>query len=120
MSSGAPAARRPPTTAARGWGGALPRCEMRRPSGASTTCSGCCSWGGGGGDLGHPASRSRPKSAAILGADTTWAVTSQVSMPDRKQLSAARARQVLYRALRRFFEEHGYSEVETPILIPTP
>lgn len=41
-------------------------------------------------------------------------------MPNRKQLSAARSRQQLYGALRRFFADQGYEEVETPILIPAP
>lgn len=41
-------------------------------------------------------------------------------MPNRKQLSAARSRQLLYAALRRFFADQGYEEVETPILIPAP
>lgn len=41
-------------------------------------------------------------------------------MPDRKQLSSARARQALYAALRRYFADLGYEEVETPLLVPTP
>lgn len=41
-------------------------------------------------------------------------------MPDRKQLSAARARQRLYAALRTFFTAQGYDEVETPLLVPCP
>jgi len=41
-------------------------------------------------------------------------------MPNRKQLSAARARQALYAALRRYFGESGYEEVETPLLVPAP
>ena len=41
-------------------------------------------------------------------------------MPNRKQLSASRARQTIYAALRRFFAAEGYEEVETPVLVPTP
>jgi lysyl-tRNA synthetase class 2 len=41
-------------------------------------------------------------------------------MPSSSQWAAARARQTLYAALRRFFAEAGYLEVETPILVPTP
>ncbi len=41
-------------------------------------------------------------------------------MPSPTQWTAARARQTLYAALRSFFGAHGYLEVETPILVPTP
>src|SRR6185369_293092 len=41
-------------------------------------------------------------------------------MPDRKQLSAAAARQAMYAALRRFFAAAGFAEVETPLLVPAP
>jgi len=41
-------------------------------------------------------------------------------MPDRKQLSAATARQTMYAALRRFFTAAGFAEVETPLLVPAP
>lgn len=41
-------------------------------------------------------------------------------MPNRKQLTHARARQALYRALRGFFSRRGFEEVETPCLVPTP
>ena len=41
-------------------------------------------------------------------------------MPDRKQLSAATARQAMYAALRRFFAAAGFAEVETPLLVPAP
>lgn len=41
-------------------------------------------------------------------------------MPDIKQMSASRARQALYRALRAYFLERGYDEVETPALVPRP
>ncbi|WP_338864374.1 EF-P lysine aminoacylase EpmA [Myxococcus stipitatus] len=41
-------------------------------------------------------------------------------MPNLSQWRAARGRQALYSALRRFFTAEGYLEVETPLLIPTP
>jgi lysyl-tRNA synthetase class 2 len=41
-------------------------------------------------------------------------------MPTPEQWNAARARQVLYTALRRFLGERGYLEVETPLLVPAP
>lgn len=41
-------------------------------------------------------------------------------MPTPVQWRAARGRQALYAALRRFFAEHGYLEVETPLLVPAP
>ncbi|HEY8208176.1 MAG TPA: EF-P lysine aminoacylase EpmA [Myxococcaceae bacterium] len=41
-------------------------------------------------------------------------------MPDRKQLSAAATRQTMYAALRRALSAAGFSEVETPLLVPAP
>ncbi len=41
-------------------------------------------------------------------------------MPSARQLENARARQTLYAALRGFFAEAGYLEVETPCLVPAP
>jgi lysyl-tRNA synthetase class 2 len=41
-------------------------------------------------------------------------------MPSQEQWTAARARQAFYTALRRFFGERGYLEVETPLLVPAP
>jgi lysyl-tRNA synthetase class 2 len=41
-------------------------------------------------------------------------------MPSTSQLHAARARQAMYGALRRFFSERGFLEVETPLLVPAP
>jgi lysyl-tRNA synthetase class 2 len=41
-------------------------------------------------------------------------------MPNLSQWRAARGRQALYSALRRFFAARGYLEVETPLLIPAP
>jgi len=41
-------------------------------------------------------------------------------MPDRKQLSAAATRQTMYAALRRFLAASGFTEVETPLLVPAP
>jgi len=41
-------------------------------------------------------------------------------MPDRKQLSAATARQAMYAALRRSLAGAGFAEVETPLLVPAP
>jgi lysyl-tRNA synthetase class 2 len=41
-------------------------------------------------------------------------------MPGPRQLQTARARQVLYAALRAYFSGHGYLEVETPCLVPAP
>ena len=38
-------------------------------------------------------------------------------MPNLSQWRAARGRQALYSALRRFFAAHGYLEVETPLLV---
>jgi lysyl-tRNA synthetase class 2 len=41
-------------------------------------------------------------------------------MPTPLQWRAAAGRQALYAALRRFFVDLGYLEVETPLLVPTP
>ena len=41
-------------------------------------------------------------------------------MPSQTQWAAAKARQAMYAALRAFFDAHGYLEVETPQLVPTP
>lgn len=41
-------------------------------------------------------------------------------MPDASQWAAARARQSLLAAWRRFFLGEGYLEVETPLLVPAP
>lgn len=41
-------------------------------------------------------------------------------MPSPLQWAAARARMTMYAALRRFFGDLGYLEVETPTLVPTP
>jgi elongation factor P--(R)-beta-lysine ligase len=41
-------------------------------------------------------------------------------MPTPVQWRAAAGRQALYAALRRFFVDLGYLEVETPLLVPTP
>ncbi|HZN91833.1 MAG TPA: EF-P lysine aminoacylase EpmA [Myxococcales bacterium] len=41
-------------------------------------------------------------------------------MPDRKRLSAAATRQTMYAALRRNLTAAGFTEVETPILVPAP
>ena len=41
-------------------------------------------------------------------------------MPTPAQWRAARGRQALHAALRRFFASQGYLEVETPLLIPAP
>lgn len=41
-------------------------------------------------------------------------------MPNARQFHAARARTALYSALRGFFENEEYEEVETPLLVPTP
>ncbi|MBL8918180.1 MAG: EF-P lysine aminoacylase GenX [Myxococcaceae bacterium] len=41
-------------------------------------------------------------------------------MPSPAQWAAARARQTMYAALRRFFASEGYLEVETPCLVPRP
>ena len=41
-------------------------------------------------------------------------------MPNAGKLSASRARQQLYAALRRFFTSEGDEEVETPLLVPAP
>ncbi len=41
-------------------------------------------------------------------------------MPTQRQWDAARARALMNAALRRFFAERGYLEVETPALVPTP
>ncbi|MBN9683349.1 MULTISPECIES: EF-P lysine aminoacylase EpmA [unclassified Corallococcus] len=41
-------------------------------------------------------------------------------MPNVNPWRAARGRQGLYSALRRFFASQGYLEVETPLLVPTP
>jgi elongation factor P--(R)-beta-lysine ligase len=41
-------------------------------------------------------------------------------MPNQLQWRSAAARQALYGALRRFFTQLGYLEVDTPLLVPTP
>jgi len=41
-------------------------------------------------------------------------------MPNPSQWAAARARQVLQRAIREHLESRGYLEVETPLLVPAP
>jgi lysyl-tRNA synthetase class 2 len=41
-------------------------------------------------------------------------------MPTEQQWGAARARLAMYGALREFFRERGYLEVETPCLVPAP
>lgn len=41
-------------------------------------------------------------------------------MPTPVQLEAARARQVMYAALRAYFGERGFLEVDTPLLVPAP
>ncbi|MGZ6131064.1 MAG: EF-P lysine aminoacylase EpmA [Myxococcaceae bacterium] len=41
-------------------------------------------------------------------------------MPNPSQWAAARARQVLQRAIRQHLESLGYLEVETPLLVPAP
>jgi lysyl-tRNA synthetase class 2 len=41
-------------------------------------------------------------------------------MPNPVQWRSAAGRQALYGALRRFFTSHGYLEVDTPLLIPSP
>ncbi|MBU8897741.1 EF-P lysine aminoacylase GenX [Corallococcus sp. H22C18031201] len=41
-------------------------------------------------------------------------------MPNPTQWRAARGRQALYSALRRFFTGQGYLEVDTPLLVPAP
>jgi len=41
-------------------------------------------------------------------------------MPNPSQWAAARARQVLYRAVRDQLQARGYQEVETPLLVPAP
>src|SRR4051812_45671508 len=41
-------------------------------------------------------------------------------MPNKAQWAASRARQAMYRSLRSWFAEHGYEEVDTPLLVPAP
>ena len=41
-------------------------------------------------------------------------------MPNSVQWRSARARQTLYAALRHFFTQCGYLEVDTPLLVPIP
>jgi lysyl-tRNA synthetase class 2 len=41
-------------------------------------------------------------------------------MPNQVQWRSAAGRQALYGALRRFFTQHGYLEVDTPLLVPVP
>lgn len=41
-------------------------------------------------------------------------------MPTPVQWASAKARQSMYAALRGFFGAHGYLEVETPVMVPTP
>jgi lysyl-tRNA synthetase class 2 len=41
-------------------------------------------------------------------------------MPNPSQWNAARARQVLHRAIRASLEALGYQEVETPVMVPAP
>ncbi len=47
-------------------------------------------------------------------------VPSVPQMPNPSQWAAARARQVLQRAIRQHLESLGYLEVETPLLVPAP
>ncbi len=47
-------------------------------------------------------------------------VAFQIAMPNSRQLSASRAREAMYAALRQHLGSEGYCEVETPALVPAP
>src|SRR5678815_6136315 len=74
----------------------------------------------GTGWLAQAARRSARRTCGSRGRMKGRTVPSRAGMPNPSQWTAARARQLLQRAMRAQLEALGYQEVEPPLLVPAP